>query len=109
MNAVVIEADLGICGILGVSLTRDTDVNVVRSDSEVLKYRHQEFQFPLWDVVHGGTESEPQLSNGSHIRLFSLFILSPFTRILELIAKQYKYSPKGYKDMVAIQDLVLTF
>ena len=53
----------------------------------LLQYKHQEFQFPLLDAVHCGTESEHQVSNGSLIGLFSLFILSPFTRILELRTK----------------------
>ena len=50
-------------------------------------YKHQEFQFPLLDATHCGTESEHQVSNGSLIGLFSFFILSPFTRILELCTK----------------------
>ena len=54
---------------------------------EPIKYKHQEFQFPLLDAAHCGTESEHQVSNGSLIGLFSLFILSPFTRILELRTK----------------------
>ena len=48
------------------------------------QYKHQEFQFPLLDAVHCGTESEHQVSYGSLIGLFFLFILSPFTQILEL-------------------------
>ena len=44
--------------------------------------RHQDFQFRLLDAAHRGTESEHQVSNGSIIGLCSLFILSPFTRIL---------------------------
>ena len=35
-------------------------------------YKHQEFQFPLLDAAHCGTESEHQASNGSLIGLFSL-------------------------------------
>ena len=50
-------------------------------------YKHQEFQFPLLDAAHCGTESEHQVSDGSLIGMFSLFILSPFTRILELCTK----------------------
>ena len=52
-----------------------------------LVYRHQEFQFPLLNAAHCGTESEHQCSNGSVIGLFSLFILSPFTRIWEPCTK----------------------
>ena len=48
-------------------------------------YRHQEFQFPLLDAAHCGTESEHQVSNGSLIGLFSLLILSPFTQILNIV------------------------
>ena len=48
-------------------------------------YKHQEFQFPLLDAAHCGTESEHQVSNGNLIGLFSLFILSHFTQILEQI------------------------
>ena len=46
-------------------------------------YRHQEFQFPLLDPAHCGTESEQQVSNASLILLFSLFILYPFMQILD--------------------------
>ena len=54
---------------------------------EFHQYKHQEFQFPLLDAVHCGTESEHQVSYGSLIGLFFLFILSPFTQILELSTK----------------------
>ena len=50
-------------------------------------YKHQEFQFPLLDAAHCGTESEHQVSNGNLNGMFSFFILSPFTRILELCTK----------------------
>ena len=53
------------------------------------------------------TKSE---TNGSLIRLFSLFILSPFTRISELSTNNNNIHVKvSDKDMAAIQDLVLTF
>ena len=52
-----------------------------------LQYRHQEFQFPFLDATHCGTEGEHKVSNGSLIGLFSRFILSPFTRTLELSTK----------------------
>lgn len=42
-------------------------------------------------------ESEHQLSNGSLTGLFSLFILSHFTWILELSTKWYQYSLKEMK------------
>ena len=48
-------------------------------------YRHQEI------------ESEHHLSNGSLTGLFSLFILSHFTWILELSTKWYQYSLKEMK------------
>ena len=32
-----------------------------------IEYRHQEFQFPLLDAEHCGTESEDPVLNGSHI------------------------------------------
>ena len=32
-------------------------------------YKHQEFQFPLLDAAHCGTESEHQVLNDSHIEL----------------------------------------
>ena len=70
----------------------------------VCVYRHQEFQFPLLDAAHCGTESEHQVSNGSLIGLFSLFVFSPFTRMLELCTKSYQCSRKEDKDMAAIQD-----
>ena len=41
----------------------------------------------MLDAVHCGTDSEHQVSNGSLIGLFSLLILSPFKRILELRTK----------------------
>ena len=47
-------------------------------------YRHQKFQFSLLDAAHCGTVSEHQVSNGILIGLFALFILSPFTQILNL-------------------------
>ena len=50
----------------------------------LMEYRHQEFQFPVLDIVHCETKSEHQVSNDSLIGLFPFFILSPFTRILEL-------------------------
>ena len=59
----------------------------VSAFSTVLVYKHQEFQFPLLDAAHCVTESEHQVSNGSLIGLFSLFLLSSFTRILELRTK----------------------
>ena len=68
----------------------------------VYTVRHQEFQYPLLDAAHYGTQSENQVSNGSLMGLFSLFILSPFTRILELSTKSYQCSRKGDKDMAAI-------
>ena len=73
-------------------------------------YRHQEFQFPLFDAVHCGTESEHQLSYGSLIELSSvLLVLFPFTQILQFNTKLYQYSHKGDKDTAAILHLVLTF
>ena len=54
---------------------------------QVKQCRHQESQFPLVDAAHCGTESEQQVSNGSLIRFLSLFILSPFTWMLELSTK----------------------
>ena len=57
----------------------------MKLDSQYIPvYRHQEFQFPLLDAAHCGTESKHQVSNGSLIGLFSL-ILSHFTRILNLV------------------------
>ena len=38
--------------------------------------RHQEFQIPLLDAAHCGTESEHQVFNGSILGLISIFILS---------------------------------
>ena len=45
----------------------------------LLTHTHQELQFSLQVAAHFGTESGHQLSNGSFIGLFSLFILSPST------------------------------
>ena len=58
-------------------------LTLVTGEPRLKQYRHQEFQFPVLDAVHCGTESEHQVSNGSLIGLFSVFILSPFTRVLE--------------------------
>ena len=60
-------------------------INDIENGGLRAQYRHQEFQFPLLDAAHCGTESEHQVSNGSLIGLFSLFILSHFTRILNLV------------------------
>ena len=39
------------------------------------EYGHHEFQFPLLDTAHCVAENQHQVSNGSLIGLFSLFIL----------------------------------
>ena len=57
----------------------------------------------LWGIV-----SEHQVSNGSLIGLFSLFILYYFMCILDLSTKQKRCLCKGDKDMAVIQNLVLT-
>lgn len=44
-----------------------------------VEYTHQEFHFPLFDAAYCGREGEHQVSNGSRIGLFSLFIFYPFT------------------------------
>ena len=74
-----------------------------------MQYKHQEFQFPLLNAVHCGTESEHQVLNDSHI-----FV--SFTRILLLFGTEFQYSCKGRQDeegkqsdKAAIRDLVLTF
>ena len=50
-------------------------------------HRLNEFQFPLLDPAHCGTESEQKVSNASLFVLFSLFILYPFMQILDLLTK----------------------
>ena len=68
-----------------------------------------EFQFPLLDTVHCGTESEHQVLNGS-------LIFNSFTRIFVLFGTTFQYSRKRRQDeerkqsdKAAIRQLVLTF
>ena len=77
--------------------------------SRIGEYKHQEFQFPLLNAVHCGTESEHQVLNDSHI-----FV--SFTGILLLFGTKFQYSCKRrqddegkHSDKASIRDLVLTF
>ena len=54
-------------------------------------YKHQEFQFPLLNAVHCGTESEHQVLNDSRI-----FV--SFTGILLLFGTKFQYSCKRRQD-----------